>query len=87
VGAITIEATDHSAGAYGRCAEENATRHWTPACLNQPGRQARQLGIPTPYNDALSLLLKGVEKHHAQTVRGPAIDYDRLEAKAATEHH
>ena len=50
-------------------------------------REARQLGIPTPYNDALSLLLKGVEKHHAQTVRGPAIDYDRLEAKAATEHH
>jgi 2-dehydropantoate 2-reductase len=50
-------------------------------------REARQLGIPTPYNDALSLLLKGVEKHHAQTVHGPAIDYDRLEAEAATEHH
>jgi len=50
-------------------------------------REARQLGIPTPYNDALSLLLKGVEKHHAQTVGGPAIDYDRLEAEAAKEHH
>ena len=49
-------------------------------------REARRLGIPTPYNDALSLLLKGVEKHHAQTIRGPAIDYDRLEAEAATEH-
>jgi len=50
-------------------------------------REARQLGIPTPYNDALTLLLKGVEKHHSQMVRGPAIDYDRLEAEAATEHH
>jgi 2-dehydropantoate 2-reductase len=50
-------------------------------------REARQLGIPTPYNDALSLLLKGVEKHRAQTIRGPVIDYDRLEAEAATEHH
>ena len=50
-------------------------------------REAQQLGIPTPYNDALALLLKGVEKHHAQTIRGPAIDYDRLEAEAATEHH
>jgi 2-dehydropantoate 2-reductase len=50
-------------------------------------REARRLGIPTPYNDALTLLLKGVEKHHAQTVRGPAIDYGRLEAEAATEHH
>jgi 2-dehydropantoate 2-reductase len=50
-------------------------------------REARRLGIPTPYNDALTLLLKGVEKHHAQTVQGPAIDYDRLEAEAATEHH
>jgi len=46
-------------------------------------REARRLGVPTPYNDALTLLLKGVEKHWAQTVRGPAIDYDRLEAEAA----
>lgn len=30
-------------------------------------REAQQLGIPTPYYDALSLLLKGVEKHSAQT--------------------
>src|SRR5262249_14082923 len=50
-------------------------------------REARQLGIPTPYNDALSLLLKGVEKHRAQTIRAPAIDYERLEAEAATDHH
>jgi len=50
-------------------------------------REARELGVPTPYNDALTLLLKGVEKHHAQTIRGPAIDYERLEAEAATDHH
>jgi 2-dehydropantoate 2-reductase len=49
-------------------------------------REARRLGVPTPYNDALTLLLKGVEKHWAQTVRGPAIDYDRLEAEAAKDH-
>jgi 2-dehydropantoate 2-reductase len=50
-------------------------------------REARRLGIPTPYNDALSLMLKGVEKHSAQAIRGPAIDYDRLETEAASEHH
>jgi 2-dehydropantoate 2-reductase len=50
-------------------------------------REARRLGVPTPYNDALSLLLKGVEKHRAQTLRGPAIDYDRLEVEAAQGHH
>lgn len=49
-------------------------------------REARRLGVPTPYNDALTLILKGVEKHFAQTVRGPAIDYDRLEAEAAQKH-
>ncbi|MGH2650326.1 MAG: ketopantoate reductase family protein [Actinomycetota bacterium] len=49
-------------------------------------REARRLGVPTPYNDALTLILKGVEKHFAQTVRGPAIDYDRLEAEAAQDH-
>jgi 2-dehydropantoate 2-reductase len=49
-------------------------------------REARRLGVPTPYNDALTLLLKGVEKHWAQTVLGPAIDYDRLEAEAAKDH-
>jgi ketopantoate reductase len=38
------------------------------------------------YNDAVTLLLKGVEKHSTQTLRGPAIDYDRLEAEAAKEH-
>jgi len=45
-------------------------------------REAKRLGIPTPYNDALTLILKGLEKHRAQTVLGPAIDYDRLEAAA-----
>ena len=42
--------------------------------------------MPTPYNDALTLLLKGVETRRAQALRGPAIDYDRLEAEAAKDH-
>jgi 2-dehydropantoate 2-reductase len=50
-------------------------------------REARRLGVPTPYNDALTLLLKGVEVHRAQALRAPAIDYDRLEAEAASAHH
>lgn len=49
-------------------------------------REARRLGVPTPYNDALTLILKGLEKHRAQTVLGPIIDYDRLEAEAAKGH-
>jgi 2-dehydropantoate 2-reductase len=49
-------------------------------------REARRLGVPTPYNDALTLLLKGVEVHRAQALRGPAIDYDRLEAEVAKGH-
>ncbi len=48
-------------------------------------REARTLGVPTPYNDAISLALKGLETHRAQIVRGPAIDYEKLEAEAG-EH-
>jgi 2-dehydropantoate 2-reductase len=50
-------------------------------------REARRLGVPTPYNDALTLLLKGVEVHRAQVLRGPVIDYEQLEAQAAATHH
>jgi len=50
-------------------------------------REARKLGMHVPYNDALTLLLKGVEKHRVQVVHGPAIDYDRLEMEAATDDH
>jgi hypothetical protein len=40
-----------------------------------------QLGIPTPYNDALVLLLKGVE-HKASAARGRTdADYAALEAQ------
>ncbi len=50
-------------------------------------REARRLGVPVPYNDALTLILKGLEKHRAQVVHGPEIDYDCLEAEAAKDHH
>jgi len=43
--------------------------------------------MAVPYNDALTLLLKGLEQHRAQVVHGPAIDYDRLEREAATDDH
>ena len=50
-------------------------------------REARKLGMAVPYNDALTLLLKGLEQHRAQVVHGPAIDYDRLEREASTDDH
>ncbi|MGE0503402.1 MAG: ketopantoate reductase family protein [Rhizobiaceae bacterium] len=46
-------------------------------------REGRALGISTPYNDALALLVKGLEKARAQALHGPPIDYDHLEAEAA----
>ncbi len=43
--------------------------------------EGRRLGIPTPYNDALVMLLKGVE-HKATVARGRTeADYHRLEAE------
>ncbi len=47
--------------------------------------EGRRLGIPTPYNDALVCLLKGIEhKQHVIGIRSEA-DYARLEAEAARE--
>lgn len=45
-------------------------------------REGRKLGIPTPYNEALSLLVSGREFATQQARRNPAIDYDDLEARA-----
>lgn len=43
--------------------------------------EGRRLGIPTPYNDALVMLLKGVE-HKATVARGRTeADYHRLESE------
>jgi 2-dehydropantoate 2-reductase len=43
-------------------------------------REAKALGVPTPYNESVVALLKGVEKSRQQTVRGPKPDYTALEA-------
>lgn len=45
-------------------------------------REGRALGIPTPFNEALTLLIKGRELHMRQTLRGPAPDYAVLEQEA-----
>ena len=44
-------------------------------------REARALGIPTPYNEALVALLKGRETQRMQEVAGETIDYDAWEAR------
>jgi 2-dehydropantoate 2-reductase len=47
--------------------------------------EGRRVGVATPYNEALALLLKGVE-HKAGPARGRTdADYAQLEAKAAGE--
>ncbi|MGH7265345.1 MAG: ketopantoate reductase family protein [Candidatus Rokuibacteriota bacterium] len=46
-------------------------------------REGRALGVPTPYNEAVTWLVKAVEARHEQARRGP-VDYDRLEAEART---
>lgn len=47
-------------------------------------KQARELNILTPYNDALVALVKGVERSRQQVVHDP-IDYDALDAAAAAQ--
>ncbi len=48
-------------------------------------REARALGLAAPFNEALALLIKGLERHRRQVVHEPPIDYDALEAEAASD--
>jgi len=48
-------------------------------------RQARALGIPVPYNEAVVAMVKGVEKSRRQLLHEPPIDYAQREAEAAAE--
>jgi 2-dehydropantoate 2-reductase len=48
-------------------------------------RLGRALGVPTPYNEALVAIVKGVERHRRQAVHGPAPDYEALEREAKRE--
>jgi 2-dehydropantoate 2-reductase len=51
-------------------------------------REGRRLGIPTPFNEALTLLVTALARQRQATLHGPPVDYDRLEveAKAALAH-
>jgi 2-dehydropantoate 2-reductase len=46
-------------------------------------REARALGIATPYNEALVALLKGRELHQMRAIHDPDLDYDAWEARIA----
>jgi 2-dehydropantoate 2-reductase len=43
-------------------------------------REGAALGIPTPYNHALTLLIKARTAHMIQAIHGPPIDYEALES-------
>lgn len=47
--------------------------------------EGRRFGVPTPYNDALACLLKGVEYRRRETAGRTEADYAALEAQAARE--
>lgn len=44
--------------------------------------EAGRLGMAVPYNEALTLLVKGAEAHGERRARDPDPDYERLEAEA-----
>lgn len=46
-------------------------------------REGKALGVPTPFNEAITMLIKGLEKARMQAMHGPAIDYKKLEEEAA----
>ena len=45
-------------------------------------REGAALGIPTPYNHALTMLIKARNGHMVRTLHEPTIDYEALEAAA-----
>ncbi len=48
-------------------------------------REAKALGIPVPYNEAVVAFVKGMEKSRRQALHEAPIDYAELERKAAEE--
>lgn len=48
-------------------------------------REAKALGIATPYNEAVVAVVKGLEKSRRQTLHEPPRDYKQLEADAERE--
>ncbi len=49
-------------------------------------REGRAHGVPTPFNEAIALLIKGLEKRRMQEAAGAAIDYAALEAEAKRDY-
>ena len=48
-------------------------------------REAKALGIPVPYNEAVVAVVKGMERSRRQNLHEPARDYKKLEAEAEAE--
>ncbi|MBM3490989.1 MAG: 2-dehydropantoate 2-reductase [Alphaproteobacteria bacterium] len=45
-------------------------------------REGQRLSVTTPYNEAVTLLVKGLEMHRQRAVHGPQLDYAQVEAAA-----
>ena len=48
-------------------------------------REAKALGIPVPYNEAVVAFVKGLEKSRRQALHEAPIDYAEMERAAAAE--
>ena len=48
-------------------------------------REAKALGVATPYNEAVVAIVKGLEKSRRQTLNDPPRDYKKLEEEAERE--
>lgn len=45
-------------------------------------REGKKLGIATPYNEAITWMIRAIQHHRTEAVAHPDIDYEALEAKA-----
>jgi 2-dehydropantoate 2-reductase len=45
-------------------------------------RIGRELGVPTPCNEALTWIVQGINAHRRLVMQGPPIDYAELEKAA-----
>lgn len=45
-------------------------------------REGKALGIPTPYNEAITWMIRASQHHRVEAARYPDIDYDALEKQA-----
>jgi 2-dehydropantoate 2-reductase len=45
-------------------------------------RMGRELGVPTPYNEALTWMVQGINAHRRLVMHGAPVDYEALEKRA-----